>query len=116
MTANTTNGDSYKSLSANSQARALRASLSSIIIPQDDRRHTYRNWARSYTSTPATAFLPSTEEECAQILELARLEGQTVRAVGAGHSPSDLPCTQGFMIRMDKLDRIVDVSFCCRLF
>lgn len=44
------------------------------------------------------------------IFELARRERTTVRAAGAGHSPSDLACTNGFMVRTDKLDRVLEVG------
>lgn len=50
------------------------------------------------------------------IVELARREGTSVRCAGAGHSPSDLACTQGYMIRTDKLDALVEVRRVrCRL-
>lgn len=58
-----------------------------------------------------TVFLPTTEEQCVLIVELARREGTSVRCAGAGHSPSDLACTQGYMIRTDKLDALVEVRF-----
>ena len=93
-------------------ALQLRQYLEPITIPKTDRLSTYRNWARSYACTPATAFRPTSEEQCVTILRLAALEGQTVRAVGSGHSPSDLPCTMGFMIRMDKLNRLIEVRLC----
>lgn len=48
--------------------------------------------------------------QCALIFELARREGKTVRAVGVGHSPSDLACTNEYMLRTTKLDRVLDVS------
>jgi FAD/FMN-containing dehydrogenase len=92
------------------QATRLRTRLEPIIISHRNERSRYRNWARSYGSTPATAFEPTTEDQCTEILELARLEGRVVRAVGCGHSPNDLPCTTGFMIRMDKLDQLIEVS------
>jgi hypothetical protein len=44
-------------------------------------------------------------------LELARRERQTVRAIGVGHSPSDLACTSGYMIQMNRLDKIIDVRY-----
>ena len=56
-------------------------------------------------------FEPENEEQCRMVIELARREGVTVRAAGVGHSPSDVACTGGFMIRMDKMDKIVAV--CC---
>lgn len=91
----------------------LRQQLAPAIIPASDPRSSYRNWARSYASTPLTAFQPTTEEQCAAILRLAALEGRVVRAVGSGHSPSDLPCTSDFMIRMDKMNKLIEV---CTLF
>uniref|UniRef100_A0A8U8AXI3 L-gulonolactone oxidase n=1 Tax=Geospiza parvula TaxID=87175 RepID=A0A8U8AXI3_GEOPR len=36
------------------------------------------------------------------ILELARQQGKRVKVVGGGHSPSDIACTDGFMIHMEK--------------
>ena len=93
-------------------ASQLRQQLALVTIPTTDRLFTYRNWARSYSSTPKSAFQPTSEEQCVSILQLAALEGQTVRAVGSGHSPSDLPCTKGFMIRMDKLNKLIEVRLC----
>lgn len=87
----------------------LRQQLAPAIIPASDPRATFHNWARSYESVPITAFQPTTEEQCAAILRLAALEGRVVRAVGSGHSPSDLPCTSDFMVRMDKLNRLIEV-------
>lgn len=87
----------------------LRQQLAPISIAPSDPRAEYRNWARSYASTPETAFQPTTEEECAAILRLAALEGRVVRAVGSGHSPSDLPCTTGFMIRTGRLNKLIEV-------
>ena len=43
------------------------------------------------------------------IIELARREGKVVRAVGVGHSLSDLECTTGFMVRMIKFKRMLEV-------
>lgn len=59
---------------------------------------------------PRAVFVPETEEHCRFIVELARREQTTVRACGAGHSPSDLACTSGYLLRTDKLDRVIEVS------
>ena len=50
-------------------------------------------------------------DQCALIFELAKREGKTVRLVGVGHSPSDLACTDEYMLRTTKLDKILAVSF-----
>ncbi|KAH0833971.1 D-arabinono-1,4-lactone oxidase-domain-containing protein [Lanmaoa asiatica] len=43
------------------------------------------------------------------ILDRARRERKVVRAVGVGHSPSDLACTSGYMLRTTKLNRLLEV-------
>ena len=79
-------------------------------MPSSSPKAKFINWGLSFECTPLVVFAPETEEQCAQILELARREGQTVRAAGVGHSPSDLACTSGFMLRTEKLDKIIEVS------
>lgn len=54
--------------------------------------------------------MPTTALQCRQILELARREGARVHPVGAGHSPSDLACTNGWLVRMEGLRGTVKVS------
>lgn len=44
-----------------------------------------------------------------QVLALARQQNKKVKVVGGGHSPSDIACTDGFMIHMGKMNRILQV-------
>lgn len=44
-----------------------------------------------------------------QVLALARQQNKRVKVVGGGHSPSDIACTDGFMIHMGKMNRILQV-------
>lgn len=69
----------------------------------------FQNWGRTFRCRPSSVFRPSTEHQLELIVELARREKQTVRAVGIGHSPSDLACTSGYMIQMHRLDEIIEV-------
>ncbi|KAF9491105.1 gulonolactone oxidase Lgo1 [Pleurotus eryngii] len=69
----------------------------------------FTNWGRTFTCQPLAVFLPETEYQCELILELARREGKTVRAVGVGHSPSDLACTNEYMLRTERLNRLLEV-------
>jgi len=55
-------------------------------------------------------FEPENEFQCELVLELARREGKIVRAAGVGHSPSDLACTNEFMLRTEKLNRLLEVN------
>lgn len=84
--------------------------LEPITAPSNSPRAKFINWGLSYECTPLTVFEPTTEHECELVLELARREGRTVRAAGVGHSPSDLACTSGFMLRTERLNKIIQVS------
>lgn len=74
----------------------------------------FRNWGRTFTCTPSSLFRPENEEQLELILQLARRENQVVRAVGIGHSPSDLACTSGYMVQMHLLDEIIEVRMIYR--
>jgi L-gulonolactone oxidase len=43
-------------------------------------------------------------------LALARQQNKQVKVVGGGHSPSDIACTDGFMIHMGKMNRVLQVE------
>jgi FAD binding domain len=96
------------------------SSPSTVIIPLHRLYHllqpltvvpdpVFRNWGRTFTCTPSSIFRPENEEQLELILQLARRENKVVRAVGVGHSPSDLACTSGYMVQMHLLDEIIEV-------
>ncbi|NXD31022.1 GGLO oxidase, partial [Spelaeornis formosus] len=68
------------------------------------------NWAGTYGSSPELFFRPHSVEEIQEILELARQRGKRVKVVGGGHSPSDIACSEDFMIHMGKMNRILQVD------
>ncbi|KAF8154009.1 gulonolactone oxidase Lgo1 [Crassisporium funariophilum] len=82
--------------------------LEPITVPSQDARFT--NWGQTFTCTPSAIFEPENEFQCELVLELARREGKTIRAAGVGHSPSDLACTNEFMLRTTKLNRVLEVN------
>jgi L-gulonolactone oxidase len=88
--------------------RSLYDLLRPITVPAKHTR--FNNWGRAFFCTPLAIFEPESEYQCKLILELARREGKTVRAVGVGHSPSDLACTSGYMVRLTKMNRLIQVS------
>ena len=45
-----------------------------------------------------------------QILDLAHRNKKKVRVIGCGHSPSDICCTQDYMISLKKFNRIIQVK------
>lgn len=84
--------------------------LQPITVPKSSPQATFTNWGLTYTCSPLAVFEPTSEHQCALIVELAKREGKTVRAVGVGHSPSDLACTSEYMLRTSKLNNMVEVS------
>ncbi len=84
--------------------------LNPVTVDRSSSAAVFQNWGRTFKCTPSSVFRPESEHHLELILELARREGQTVRAVGVGHSPSDLACTSGYMVQMSQLDKIIEVS------
>lgn len=83
--------------------------LRPVTVPSTAPRARFINWGLSFECTPLTVFEPESEYQCELILELARREGKRVRAAGVGHSPSDLACTTDFMLRTEKLNKVIEV-------
>ncbi|KAG8908848.1 D-arabinono-1,4-lactone oxidase [Tulasnella sp. 403] len=88
----------------------LRRLLHPITLASSSPRAAFANWAGTYKCNPRRTFAPTSSDQLPYIFELARRLGTTVRAAGAGHSPSDLACTNGFMVRTDALDRVLEVN------
>ncbi|CAI2163959.1 9019_t:CDS:2 [Funneliformis geosporum] len=70
----------------------------------------FSNWAHTFECIPELYFEPENDDDIIKIIELAKLYNKNVRAVGAGHSPSDVACTEGIMINMEKLNKIIEVD------
>ncbi|XP_010081542.1 PREDICTED: L-gulonolactone oxidase-like [Pterocles gutturalis] len=70
----------------------------------------FQNWAKTYGSSPELYFQPTSVEEIREILDMARQRGKRVKVVGGGHSPSDIACTDDFMIHMGKMNRVLKVD------
>ena len=88
----------------------LYAFLAPITVPQRQARFT--NWGRTFTCRPNAIFEPQNEEQCKLVLQLARREMRRLRVAGVGHSPSDLACTDEFMLRTTRLNKVLEVRVC----
>uniref|UniRef100_UPI00358EFE28 L-gulonolactone oxidase-like isoform X1 n=1 Tax=Myxine glutinosa TaxID=7769 RepID=UPI00358EFE28 len=71
---------------------------------------TFSNWAQTFTCTPQLSFHPSSEAEIRKILKYTQSRNERVKVVGKGHSPSDIACTDGFLIYTDKFNRLLNVD------
>ncbi|KAM5532677.1 hypothetical protein V8D89_013646 [Ganoderma adspersum] len=84
--------------------------LAPVTASPRSARASFTNWGLTYSCRPLCVFEPENEAQCELVLELARREGKKVRVAGVGHSPSDLACTSEYMLRTEKLDKVLEVN------
>src|SRR3954463_1109041 len=66
----------------------------------------WSNWSRGQSCTPAEQLRPGTSGEVAQALA----SGRAVRVAGAGHSVSGGVPTDGTLLSLERMDRVLDVD------
>jgi hypothetical protein len=70
----------------------------------------WRNWAGDERCRPARIERPGSIEELCAAIEGARASGLRVRTAGSGHSFSDVACSDGSMLLLDRLAGVLDVD------
>jgi L-gulonolactone oxidase len=70
----------------------------------------WRNWAGDQQCVPAAVEHPRSVEDLRAALERARSAGERVRVAASGHSFTDIACTDGHMLRMEGMNRLLDVD------
>src|SRR5918994_4530934 len=70
----------------------------------------WSNWAGTHTCVPVAIERPKSAREVGGAVRRAAEAGRTVRAAGAGHSFSPCVPTDGTLVRLDRLDRILDAD------
>jgi FAD/FMN-containing dehydrogenase len=63
----------------------------------------WQNWAGTLDNTPACTFYPESESDLVAIVNQARQDGKTVRAVGSGHSWSPGAVTPDYLVVGNKM-------------
>jgi L-gulonolactone oxidase len=69
----------------------------------------WRNWAGDQACTPAAIERPRSREELTAAVRRAAAAGRTVRVAGSGHSFTEAALTNGVMIQLEALDRVLEV-------
>jgi L-gulonolactone oxidase len=70
----------------------------------------WRNWGRTQTCSPIERAYPSTEADIQRVVTDAAAAGRRVKVVGAGHSFTDVACTDGVLISLDGYDEVLAVD------
>jgi L-gulono-1,4-lactone dehydrogenase len=74
------------------------------------RAETWVNWTGDQRCAPAAIVRPASEEELAAAVRDAVAGVHHIRAAGSGHSFSDIACTDGVMLDLGALDRVLHVD------
>jgi len=70
----------------------------------------WRNWAGDQRCLPARIERPASRGELVEAVKRAGDAGLNVRAVGSGHSFTDIACTGGVLLDLERLDRVLEVD------
>jgi L-gulono-1,4-lactone dehydrogenase len=70
----------------------------------------WRNWAGDQRCRPAAIERPGSLEELSAALARATQRGLRVRAFGSGHSFSDVACSEGVMVSLERLAGLIDID------
>jgi FAD-linked oxidoreductase len=70
----------------------------------------WRNWTGDECCAPAAVVRPESTEDISEAIERAARKGRRVRVTGAGHSFSDIACTDGLMLKLDRLNSVLEVD------
>ena len=75
-----------------------------------DLKGRWANWGGNYSCSPHRIELPESEQEISSIVQSAARDETPVKVVGSGHSFTDIACTRGTMIRLDRYNRVLEVD------
>lgn len=70
----------------------------------------WRNWAGDESCRPTAIERPGTVAEIVAGLERAAQAGERLRVAGSGHSFSDVACSDGRLMTLERMGRVLDVD------
>jgi len=70
----------------------------------------WRNWAGDQRCRPATVERPASRDALVAAVQKATGGGGRVRVSASGHSFTDIACTDATMLRLDRLNEVLDVD------
>ncbi|HKJ36307.1 MAG TPA: FAD-binding protein, partial [Solirubrobacterales bacterium] len=77
-------------------------------VDEEPDRRIWRNWAREQVCHPLAIVRPRTREGLVRAIIEAGEQGRRVKVAGSGHSFTDAAVTDGTMLRIEALDRMLD--------
>src|SRR5439155_10310251 len=77
-------------------------------------RGAWTNWAGTYSCNPIAIERPENEAEIVEIVRSARAAGEHVKVAGSGHSFTDIACTDGRLLKLDRYNKLLSVDAATR--
>jgi hypothetical protein len=77
---------------------------------KEENRYTWQNDVKNQLVQPLRYYTPTCLNDIKEVIRLAEAENLTVRAVGSGHSFSDVVQTTGFLVNTDQLQKILPLN------
>jgi FAD/FMN-containing dehydrogenase len=77
---------------------------------ETDKRHTWKNHTKNQVVQPLQYLTPQTLNDLVEIVGTAEAKGAMVRAIGSGHSFSDVVQTTDFLINTDQLNKPIELD------
>ncbi len=68
----------------------------------------WQNWGRSVRAHPQRIVHPASTAEVVETIRSARAAGLPVKAYGAGHSFTPIAATEGVLMRLDRMNRVIE--------
>jgi L-gulonolactone oxidase len=70
----------------------------------------WSNWSGTYSCSPTRIESPAGEDEIVAVVRGATERGERVKVIGSGHSFTDIGCTDGCLVRLDRHNRVLSVD------
>ena len=70
----------------------------------------WTNWAGNQAMSPVRVVSPGTVDEVSRAVRAAGRDRLRIKAIGSGHSFTGIGLTDGVLVRMDRLDALIDVD------
>lgn len=74
------------------------------------RRKAFTNWSGHHRCWPSDWSHPTTVDAVVDVVRRVRSAGGRIKVVGAGHSWSDIACTDGTLLQLDGLHGVLDLD------
>ncbi len=70
----------------------------------------WRNWGGNQSCRPLSLQTPTSEVEIVELVLSAAARGERVKVFGAGHSFTDIACTDGRLLSLEGYDRVLEAD------